>query len=109
MKITSTGERREQTQPIFTALQGYKEGYLGSGTPQALRHTSFQLPPPEQLCSHLTAWSWWRPRAGVLGFPTLEQKKQPGLRSRNYPPNLIPSTKYDKCDLAALAPDELEK
>lgn len=57
---------------------------------------------------HLTPWSWQRSWAGVLGFPTLEQN-QPALRGRNYFPNLIPSTKYDKCGLAALAPDELEK
>lgn len=97
-----------QTQPIFTALQGYREGYLGSGTPQAPRHAPFQLPQQHGPVPHLTAWSWQRPWAGVLGFPTPEQN-QPALWSRNSPPNLIPSTKYDKCGLAALAPDELEK
>lgn len=97
-------QEREQTQPILTALQGYREGYLGSGAPQAPRHAPFQLPPPARLCSspHCLVL------AGVLAFPTLVQK-QPALCSRNYPPNLIPSIKYDQCGLAALPPDELEK
>lgn len=97
-----------QTQPIFTALRGSREGYLGSGTPQAPRHAPFQLPSQAWPCSspHCLALAETLGRSVEISH---SRAKPARFMEQELPSYLTPPAKYDKCGLAVLAPDELEK